>query len=369
MSHHRDGKKKKKLVVNELEEVDVLKVSLVGSGANQIPFRLFKSEEDGMINLETLFKSDKQAAEPFVASIVVSKSSDLDKAKAQIEKLGYSTEDMKESGDVIIFKQEDAEGIPTVAYKLKNTDMAFEVAISKGFEPMDFETASFKELFAKTGVLPNMYNATDTLMSVIGTILFEKSDNPKDATKQVRKALKEYSQLMEDLVSNIPVSAFKSDFLPEEEEVEKSEEEDKVDEEKVEKSEEEEENKEEAKKDDEASEEEVEKSEDEAAEEEQVEKSEDEAAKEDTKFDEVLKAIGALSDTVANLQKSQEDTAKELEGKIEGVKQIAKQADEAINGITTSVEQTDRETTKKSEQSEYKPLVIDTAYEKRRKSN
>lgn len=368
--------KRRKLKVNELVDVDVLKVSLVDAGANKLPFRITKSEENQMgINMDQIFrKKEVIKSDPFVSSVVVSKSADLDEAKAKIEKMGFSIEKMEEKDEVIVFGQ--AEGEVDALYKMQDEEIALGITgIEKGFDAMDFETASFKELFSKQGVVPSLYAATDSLMSVMFNI-FEKAESDKDVTKMARKALKEYSAAVEKMVSEIPASAFKADFMKfEEEEVEKSEgEAEEGEAEEVEKSEEKSEGKEEVEKSEEKSEdnEKVEKEEEaegeEAEEKEEAEKSEESSEQKDTELGEVLKAISALTEDVQSLKKSQEESAVDLESKIEGVKQLAEKADEAVNGFTTNVEQTDREVTTKSEKKGYKPLVIDTAYSARREN-
>lgn len=398
--------KKKKIDATELIEAEAQYISLVPKGANRIPIRTLKSENGNMIQFDKLFMNKQEKQAPFISSFVVNEGGDVEAVKKQLEENGFKTDNVKKNEDGLTFfvqKEIDEDEKGQLALKL-NDDLAAHV-VSKYFEPMDFETTSFKELYSKAGVIPSIMTAQEVLREVILNTLYSSDikDGP-EASKKVKKALSEFSTIVTNMVENIPVSAFKMETLKVEEKSEekteevkseeapedkskeqkedlvKSEEgaekaettksEDKEDEvEPVDKAEEDtDDSKAEDKSEDVKSEDKAEGVEKEADEKAESSKSEEEAEEvrksEENKTEDMLKQIigkiSSLEESVKGLDDIKEDVSG-LKTRVEEVSKIAKSADEAVNGTVNSEPEGDRLVSTKSERKQTDPLR-DTGY-------
>lgn len=383
---------KKKIKANELTEADVQFISLVPKGANRIPLRILKEEGKVMIKgFEGLF--NKEVSESYVASFLINKGANIEEAKARISKIGFSITDVEEKEGMTVFHQKTVPEDLQHQYVLKiNDDMGVHIVCTKSLHLDDFETMSFRELFNKAGVLPNIFMAHDILKEVIMNILFSKDINTsKDASKKVKKALNEFSDMVVSMVEQIPISAFKIDDPKLIEKVKKDMEkdtkkkEDSSDEEAENVKKNNEEDSKDASKKEEESKENTEKSEseggseeadaeeEEASEEddaEEVEKSEAKKSDSKEKKDDlseivetlktISKEINTLKDSVLGLE-GMKDTLSDLKSRVEDVSEIAKSADEAINGVTNTEPEDDRSVSTKSEKEPVKELR-DTGY-------
>lgn len=397
-------KEKKKVKANELKDAEVQFISIVPKGANRMPISILKSENKIMKGFESIF--GKEVSQPYVASIMVSKDVDIKEAEARIKKSGFSVDQKEEQDEMIVFKQKTApQDIPHQYVVKMDEEIAVHVVCAKSFNPIDFETTSFKELFAKANVLPNIFAAHEVLKEVIMNALFaEDTKSSGDASKKVKKALNEFSTIVTGMVENIPVSAFKmedpevikavkeelgenmdtendkEEGLNEDEEDlkkqdggegeesdedEEDSEEDAGDEDSDEESEEDADDPEsEGDADDEGEDEE----EEEDSEEEEVEKSESKKSKSKSKktdleglVTKMAEQVESLTKSVSGLEKKLESGLSELGGRVDEVSEIAKSADEAINGVTNTDPEGDRTVTTKSEEKPDNDLV-DTGF-------
>lgn len=380
---------KKKIKASELTDADCRFISLVGKGANRIPIRVLKSKEGNTMfkGMEGLFI--KEVSQSYVAAFVVDKDADMDLAKATIEKAGFKTTDVEKKDEMTIFHQNSAPKNLEHQYIVKMSEgIAVHVVCTKAFDPFDFETASFKELFAKAGVLPNIFMAHEVLKEVTMNILFSKDvHDSKDASKKIKKALNEFSAIVTSMVENIPVSAFKiedptliAEVKKEMKSTEKKEEDSSEEAEDTKKgedgTEDSDDNTEDTKKgedtkegDDTESEGGEEKSTDEGEETKKSEKTKESKSEDkDDGLAEVLKAlkdisgeIVTLKESVSGIDKIQEGLAK-LEDRVDEVSKVAKSTDEALNGVTNTDPEGDRSVSTKSED---RPSALkDTAYSK-----
>lgn len=201
-----------KVKASELVDAECMFVSLVPKGANRIPFRIIKQENGRMkLDLGSVFKKD---TESFVASVMVSKTCDIEAAKALVIKAGFKTDAVEEKDGMLIFKQADAADSDEQLVVYASEDIALHIATAKGFCPFDFEETSFAELFAQAGVMPQLSAASDILDATICNILCNQdTKNPADASTLIKQAIKEYSGVVTALVANIPVQAFKMEAV------------------------------------------------------------------------------------------------------------------------------------------------------------
>lgn len=200
----------KRVKLNEIVKGDVTFVSLVKRGANRIPFRMTKSEDDMIdFNLDpfgVFQKSDKNTIEPAIASVIVRKGADLELAKARIAKAGLSIDNMEDHEDGHIFKQEGVEG-ETVLIKYDD-DIAAQVVIRKGFSPMDFDTTSFSDLWSTVGVYPTVCEYLSVAKEGFYNVMHE-SETSDQAADKVQKMFSELTEMVVALVRGIPTKSFK----------------------------------------------------------------------------------------------------------------------------------------------------------------
>ncbi len=197
----------KRKVASELVDADVQFISLVPKGANRIPFRLFKSEEGkSVFDLQALFA--KNEAKPVITSILVSKDADLALETTRIQEAGFTTADAETvDGGTVFHQVRQSEDTGQLVMKVDDS-VAISMTVRKGFNPCDLKTTSFADLFAKEGVIPNIFGATDALIDVIFNILMGETSTPDDAAGLTKKAIAEFSKVITGLIANIPADAF-----------------------------------------------------------------------------------------------------------------------------------------------------------------
>lgn len=371
----------KKLKLNEIVDGKVEFVSLVKAGANRIPFRIYKSEDKHMIDLDAfeLFKAEKVEAKPSIAAVVVNKDSNLDLVKARIEKAGLSIEQMDEQEKGIVFKQKDAEG--QVALLKIDNDIVLQIDnVSKSFKSMNFETESFAELFSQAGAIPTLKTGLDVLQETILNILYKAADSAK-AAESVKKSIDEFSSMAFTLVNGIPQVAFKmedpeilealqKEHAPKEEEKLEKQEEQSEDE--VEAEEAEDEDSEEGVEDDESDDEEEEVSKMDDMEDEEKTYSDKKKKMKKTKGKKMKKSEDAtnmvkqLTDVIKKEFDSRfseiQKTVDEMNERVGKTEQLVKSTDEALNGIVIHDNAQDRVSKSANGMASDSFVHFDTAY-------
>ena len=196
---------------------DVAYISLVEAGANRAPFKITKAEKgptseetETMFNMGGMTFFKKTTVTPLVAAIVVNKGADLDAAKARIEAAGFSVEKMEEHEDAWFFAQvEETFDKESMLIMKFDDDICVMVAkVNKTFMDLNFDSASFDEVFAQEAFFPSTRLATEILASTIGNIM-SKADEGSDAVSDVANAVDEFRDFITGMISDIPVDAFK----------------------------------------------------------------------------------------------------------------------------------------------------------------
>ena len=107
-----------KLNVTKLGDPTVNYISLVSRGANRIPFRIVKHEQEqsmidlASLNLSKLFKGEKATAEstvpqPTIVGFVTMKDENFETVKKHLKDAGYKISDIHEEADgSVVFKQQ-----------------------------------------------------------------------------------------------------------------------------------------------------------------------------------------------------------------------------------------------------------------------
>lgn len=212
-----------KLVVNatELQGTDVNFVSLVKRGANRIPFRITKGDNEMAFDLyklgRSLFKAE-QPAQPSVIAALVRKSADADAIKTRLVEAGVfkSAEDavVKTENGMTVIAKADADLSECAVLKL-DEDVGLLVKgvdLKKGFQGYDFTSTEFGQVLANESFFPSVFMGMDALYDTVSNIM-AAADSPASAATNVNKACDDFKQFMTGLTSGLPVQAFKFDQL------------------------------------------------------------------------------------------------------------------------------------------------------------
>lgn len=201
--------------LKELTDVDPRYISLVGRGANRIPFRIVKSEqtqEQGMIDLTSVTRVIKGAgkaapAKATVSGIVVIKGSDEQFALVTkaVAEAGYKTDDIKDMGEgAVMFAQcADADKGATVVRVSDAT-----VVLMKSYEP-------FSKKLAADGDYDEGMKASDFHQGVaVATVAYNKAVGEltaKGETDKVAALTQKFNSYVATLMESIPGAVFKMD--------------------------------------------------------------------------------------------------------------------------------------------------------------
>lgn len=221
---------KVKMTATKMSDAKVSYISLVERGANRIPFKIMKQENQAMagafkgLDLGALFV--KKAAKPDceVVGVVTMKGEGFDSVVAQIGEAGFavdSTVDMQD-GSVVLAQVDKADGEGEL---IRMGDHA--LLITKGFRPYSMDITSGEVSFADMVQAQGFYPGISTAMDVVRTIILstaEKADDPIAASKSVGKVMDEFKTYVQSMISGLPAKAFKLESVfPEEAEVVKEE--------------------------------------------------------------------------------------------------------------------------------------------------
>ena len=197
------------VTLNKLKDVNIEWVSLVRRGANQIPFRKLKAEdEDGLSWIEKLFKGDRHE-EAKITSIIISKQYDLEKVKDTLDCLGFNELEVTEEGDGHVLKFEELNEDDTIFQFAEGAYFSVS-GISKAFEPFADGT-DFAENFKRGAFFPTVSMATAILRDTIVEIMFS-ADGGKP-TSEIKQALKSFSDFIMASLAEVPASSFKLDNI------------------------------------------------------------------------------------------------------------------------------------------------------------
>lgn len=209
-----------KIPVNELTDAQVSHISLVDRGANREPFRIIKAEGDMKMldfskGFQSLFqKTDDQP--PAIVAVAFSKQYHPEAAAEILGEAGLEHGDAVETEQALTFpigdaKPEDVE--PALIFKI-NDDVAVAIrfpepeTVKKGYTGYDFESTDFKTVVGTNKSLPMMAVAMSGLQDVIWNIM-SNSDTVEVAKGDIKKALKDFSGMVLEIVDGIPATAFK----------------------------------------------------------------------------------------------------------------------------------------------------------------
>jgi hypothetical protein len=216
---------------NEISDLDVRFISLVGRGANRIPFRVLKSESDMSIDLNKIFAKKQEAVaelKPRVVAVVVSQKSLAPAVAAVLAKQGQVVVSTKEEGDGAILHL-TAEAIPDNVMVIKSSETTAYVVenAKKGFESYP-DSGDFLENIGTASFFPGLQLASDVLWQTVFNLVYgseDVSDTSTPPVEQLGVALDQFKAYVLGLLSSVPVEVFKSDdiFVPKKVDVQKTE--------------------------------------------------------------------------------------------------------------------------------------------------
>jgi hypothetical protein len=204
---------KQQLNATELVNTEVNFVSLVKRGANRIPFRITKEDQD-MIDLHKIGRAIFKMAEPKIEVVgaILQKSADVDKVNAVLKSAGLDPEALvkTEHDGVVTLTKADSFATGSVLKVSDEVGLVVNVDLQKAFSGVDFSSWSFGEVLATEGYFVGVCTAVDVLKSTVANILMEASSS-SEAASAVGKAVDEMKNYLISLTGGIPVQAFKAD--------------------------------------------------------------------------------------------------------------------------------------------------------------
>ncbi len=217
---------KVKVKAKELFDGEISWLSLVKRGANRLPIKILKSEEDVHMGIDlgsTLFrKRDGEAATPAtqemtIAAVVIRKDEEAtDQLIEKVKSLGFDVDDRQEDDDgiSIILKQASWDGPEDqmIAMRL-NDDLGVILGgtAKKFFDPFS-DSMSFIENVGSKGFFPGVQMASEALLATTMGIM-RNSEDRKDAAALIEKALDDHKKFVMALTKNLPKVAFKLEDL------------------------------------------------------------------------------------------------------------------------------------------------------------
>jgi hypothetical protein len=194
----------------KLSDPRVQYVSLVDRGANRIPFRIIKrqnQESTTMIDLTKIFKGDKTASTSpvVIAALAVEKREDMEPVRKALQDAGFSidTEVERDDGAILFQQVEKYDEADTTIYKV-NEDI---VALVTGSVVAKSEEKTFvNDLFGELGYMPS---AAEACMAVCESVLKEAGnatdDNFEDYMKLVKSDMSDLADYIGEALQTIPV--------------------------------------------------------------------------------------------------------------------------------------------------------------------
>jgi hypothetical protein len=188
----------------ELTNTDVNFVALVKRGANRIPFRLTKSEDEPMIDLAGIGRKlfQKADASPAVIAFICRKGADIPALKDALVKADFSVELLKteEKGGIVTLSKADA-------------DIAEGVMLLKVSDEIAIAVSNFKKSFGDYDVAASPFMKGDSAASIsLATSMLHDRINEAGADyAAITKATSEYNDYVAVLGKSLPIQAMKAD--------------------------------------------------------------------------------------------------------------------------------------------------------------
>ena len=195
---------------NELVDTRVDFIALVKRGANRIPFRIVKQENEEMLDLQKIGRSlfKKAEAAPEVIAAVVPAGADLEMLAKLFEDAGLdSTAFLKTEIDgVVTLAKADADKADDTVV-IKSGDIGLVITgLKKGFDAWSVE-GGFSDAVKAQAFYPSLFTVGEVLHETVFDSL-RKSSSPEEASQKIAKSVDEFKSYVTALASALPASAF-----------------------------------------------------------------------------------------------------------------------------------------------------------------
>jgi len=197
---------------NEIVKPKLNFVSLVNRGANQIPIRIMKQEDEPMIDVHARFRAMFKKAEklPEVIGIVVKSDTPENQVNEALKAANIEPETVAKSeteDGITTFTKGDLPSDGLMIVQSPN-DIGILVAnIKKGFDYWLPEGAGFADKARADGFHPSIYNSIDVLADYLCDKI-RQAENPAQAAELLGQAVDEFKQYIQGAASTLPETAF-----------------------------------------------------------------------------------------------------------------------------------------------------------------
>lgn len=203
---------KVKLNVTKLGDPTVNYISLVSRGANRIPFRIVKREQEpsmidlASLSLSRLFKGEKATPEstvpnPTIVGFVTMKDDNFDTVKKHLQDAGYKIADCQEETDgSVVFKQQLVMPEEFAVVKMSDTLLV----LIDGVDPeLAVKGTIYESFLTEDNFLPSHEIATKGLQLAMGEI--SNADEPiGDKVAKMEMVTKDYNGYLSKLFNWVP---------------------------------------------------------------------------------------------------------------------------------------------------------------------
>ena len=200
-------RKRVRIKARELTDVDVDYISIVSRGANRIPFRILKAEDNEMLDLSRIFFRKEEPKTPALVAVAVAKGANAEAIMAAVREQYTVTSEAEMDGATLMKFDEDADLSDVDIVKMSDDLAVFVANVQKGLVSYP-DSVSFMKNISKAGFLPSLRMATDVLMETVYNVV----NTPGDSTMTVEKlesSLGEYQNYVLGMVRSMPEQVFK----------------------------------------------------------------------------------------------------------------------------------------------------------------
>jgi hypothetical protein len=367
-----------RLNATEIQNPEIDRVAMVKRGANRLPFKMMKGDNEMGVDLHGFLRNigfaKAEDTSPAVIGVVFAKGADVEGISAVLKEAGIDVADLTktEADGLVSFAKADGKTDDAILCKYDDS-VSFVVSNLKKYYDSYSDSTDFSTVLASESFYPMMSLATSAVQDTVRNCLYDSSD-ASGAQTCIVKALDGFTSYVKAFTGKIPDTLFKAEIAlakaadakkaapvekteeakPEADKVEKTAEtEPKADETKVEKTEET-------------------KPEGEAAKVEKTEEAKPEGetavVKTEASEEQVPAWAAALQKSLEGVTTSVADFRKDLDAvkdRVGKVAEMAKSAEEAVHGTVIGGDRADKVgEMQKSGEDHGAPPLLDTGFQK-----
>lgn len=188
-------------------------ISLVGKGANQMPFKIIKHDKGAtkMLNLANIVKKVMKGSKDPVEIVAIATTKDPEHLAGILKEEGLvplTITKSEKDGNAIILEEVE-EGVEVHAVKVSDNM----TVIVKGFTSWAEDlvgATSFSEFVQTQSFFSSCYDASDALSSALRITMYDAADK-EDAKTRIADLLDHYKDYVIGIIDGLPQLAFKMD--------------------------------------------------------------------------------------------------------------------------------------------------------------